>query len=246
MRWIFFHAILLQEIVCAGRGGITMGGIHEGHRARMRKKLMESGERVFADHELLEVLLYYAIPRRDTNELAHRLLEQFGSLQGVLSAPAQELACVKGVGEYAAALIKLVPILQRRAARSAKEQILNSVDKCGAYFTALLSGSRREMLWQVCLDGKGKVLSSRCLAEGDVNMAAVSVRQVVEYALHAGAVGVVLAHNHPSGVALPSREDIGTTRLIRDALRTMNIQLVDHIVVADGDFVSMAASGMLI
>ena len=204
------------------RGGITMGGIHEGHRARMRTKLMESGERVFADHELLEVLLYYAIPRRDTNELAHRLLEQFGSLQGVLSASAQELACVKGVGEYAAALIKLVPILQRRAARSAKEQILNSVDKCGAYFTALLSGSR------------------------DVSMAAVSVRQVVEYALHAGAVGVVLAHNHPSGVALPSREDIGTTRLIRDALRTMNIQLVDHIVVADGDFVSMAASGMLI
>ena len=80
------------------KGGITMGGIHEGHRARMRTKLMESGERVFADHELLEVLLYYAIPRRDTNELAHRLLEQFGSLQGVLSASAQELACVKGVG----------------------------------------------------------------------------------------------------------------------------------------------------
>ena len=116
----------------APEGGITMGGIHEGHRARMRTKLMESGERVFADHELLEVLLYYAIPRRDTNELAHRLLEQFGSLQGVLSASAQELACVKGVGEYAAAHIKIVTILQRRAARSAKEQILNSVDKCGA------------------------------------------------------------------------------------------------------------------
>lgn len=223
-----------------------MDGIHEGHRARMKKKLLENGERSLADHELLEVLLYYAIPRRDTNELAHRLLKQFGSLQGVLSAPVQELACVSGVGQQAALLLGMVQMLCRRAAQREKEQILNSVDACGAYFTELLGSSRREMLWQVCLDGKGKVLSSRCLAEGDVSMAAVSVRQVVEYALRAGAVGVVLAHNHPSGVALPSQEDIATTRHIRDALRTMNIQLVDHIVVADGDYVSMAASGMLI
>ena len=230
----------------AQKGAGTMDGIHEGHRARMKKKLLENGERSLADHELLEVLLYYAIPRRDTNELAHRLLKQFGSLRGVLSAPVQELACVSGVGQQAALLMGMVTMLCRRAAQREKEQILNSVDACGAYFTELLGSSRREMLWQVCLDGKGKVLSSRCLAEGDVSMAAVSVRQVVEYALRAGAVGVVLAHNHPSGVALPSQEDIATTRLIRDALRTMNIQLVDHIVVADGDYVSMAASGMLI
>ena len=230
----------------AQKGAGTMNGIHEGHRARMKKKLLENGERSLADHELLEVLLYYAIPRRDTNELAHRLLKQFGSLRGVLSAPVQELACVSGVGQQAALLMGMVSMLCRRAAQREKEQILNSVDTCGAYFTELLGSSRREMLWQVCLDGKGKVLSSRCLAEGDVSMAAVSVRQVVEYALRAGAVGVVLAHNHPSGVALPSQEDIATTRLIRDALRTMNIQLVDHIVVADRDYVSMAASGMLI
>ena len=230
----------------AQKGAGTMDDIHEGHRARMKKKLLENGERSLADHELLEVLLYYAIPRRDTNELAHRLLKQFGSLRGVLSAPVQELACVSGVGQQAALLLGMVQMLCRRAAQREKEQILNSVDACGAYFTELLGSSRREMLWQVCLDGKGKVLSSRCLAEGDVSMAAVSVRQVVEYALRAGAVGVVLAHNHPSGVALPSQEDIATTRLIRDALRTMNIQLVDHVVVADGDYVSMAASGMLI
>lgn len=223
-----------------------MDGIHEGHRARMKKKLLENGERSLADHELLEVLLYYAIPRRDTNELAHRLLKQFGSLQGVLSAPVQELACVSGVGQQAALLMGMVPMLCRRAAQREKEQILNSVDACGAYFTELLGSSRREMLWQVCLDGKGKVLSSRCLAEGDVSMAAVSVRQVVEYALRAGAVGVVLAHNHPSGVALPSQKDCTTTRMIRDALNTMNIRLVDHIIVADKDYVSMAASGLLL
>lgn len=223
-----------------------MASVHQGHRARQRKKLLENGPRAFADHELLEMLLYYAIPRRDTNELAHRLLERFGSLQGVFSAPVEELSTVEGVGENAAVLLNLVPQIWQRSLQGAPERILNSVDKCGEYFAELLSGSRREMLWQVCLDGKGKVLSSRCLAEGDVSMAAVSVRQVVEYALRAGAVAVVLAHNHPSGVALPSQEDCATTRLIRDALRTMNIQLVDHIIVADRDYVSMAASGLLI
>lgn len=222
-----------------------MDGIHEGHRARMKKKLLENGERSLADHELLEVLLYYAIPRRDTNELAHRLLKQFGSLRGVLSAPVQELACVSGVGQQAALLMGMVQMLCRRAAQREKEQILNSVDACGAYFTELLGSSRREMLWQVCLDGKGKVLSSRCLAEGDVSMAAVSVRQVVEYALRAGAVGVVLAHNHPSGVALPSQADVQATVQVRDALKRLDIQLIDHIIVADGDFVSMASSGLL-
>ncbi len=223
-----------------------MGSVHQGHRARQRKKLLENGPRAFADHELLEVLLYYAIPRRDTNELAHRLLERFGSLQGVLSAPVEELSVVEGMGENAAVLLNLVPQIWQRSLQEGPERILNTVDKCGEYFVGLLSGSRREMLWQVCLDGKGKVLSSRCLSEGDVSMAAVSVRQVVEYALRAGAVGVVLAHNHPSGVALPSQEDCATTRMIRDALRTMNIQLVDHIIVADRDYVSMAASGLLI
>lgn len=222
-----------------------MGGVHDGHRARMKKKLLESGEQSFADHELLEVLLYYAIPRRDTNELAHRLMEQFGSLQGVLSASPQELACVQGMGEHAALLVKLVTMLRRRAAQDTKEKILNSVDKCGEYFTALLGGSRKEMLWQVCLDGKGKVLSSRCLAEGDVSMAAVSVRQVVEYALHAGAVGVVLAHNHPSGVALPSAEDRMVTHQVMEALEPLGIRLIDHIVVADNDFVSMAESKLM-
>ena len=222
-------------------------GIHDGHRARKKAQFRQHGLDGFADHEVLELLLYYAIPRKDTNEIAHRLLQKFGSLQNVFAAPAEELAKVDGVGESAALFLTLLPQVQKRAMRSGgKERVLNSVDKCGRYFLELLGHERQELLYQACLDGKGKVLSSRCLAEGDVSMAAVSVRQVVEYALRAGAVGVVLAHNHPSGVALPSQEDIATTRLIRDALRTMNIQLVDHIVVADGDYVSMAASGMLI
>lgn len=222
-------------------------GLHDGHRQRKRERFLKQGADGLADHEVLELLLYYAIPRRDTNELAHRLIQHFGTLDAVFQALPEALMQVSGIGENAAVLLNLVPAAQRCARRSVSgERILNSVERCGAYFMDLLDGQRRELLYQVCLDGKGKVLSSRCLAEGDVSMAAVSVRQVVEYALRAGAVGVVLAHNHPSGVALPSREDISTTRYIRDALRTMNIQLVDHIVVADEDYVSMAASGMLL
>ena len=222
-----------------------MGGVHDGHRARMKKKLLENGEQSFADHELLEVLLYYAIPRRDTNELAHRLMEQFGSLQGVLSASPQELACVQGMGEHAALLVKLVTMLRRRAAQDTKEKILNSVDKCGEYFTALLGGSRKEMLWQVCLDGKGKLLTCRCIAKGTVSASAVHVRQVVENALYAGASTIILAHNHPSGVALPSQQDLLVTRQIQEALSPLNIRLADHMVVADSDYVSMAESGLL-
>ena len=222
-------------------------GLHDGHRQRAKDRYRQLGADALADHELLELALFYAIPRQDTNETAHRLLKRFRSLQGVLQATPEELEKEEGVGRSAALLLCLIGDISRRARiTSLPEKILNSPDRTGAYFMELLTGQKRELLYQVCLDGKGKVLSSRCLAEGDVSMAAVSVRQVVEYALRAGAVGVVLAHNHPSGVALPSQEDIATTRLIRDALRTMNIQLVDHVVVADGDYVSMAASGMLI
>jgi len=109
----------------------------------------------------------------------------------------------------------------------------------------LLDGQRRELLYQVCLDGKGKVLSCKCLSQGSADMTSLSIRQVVENALLSGAAGVVLGHNHPSGVALPSAEDRAATLQVRDALATMDIRLLDHIIVADGDFVSMEASGLL-
>lgn len=219
--------------------------VHDGHRGRKKEQFLKNGD-ALADHELLEILLYYAIPRRDTNELAHRLLDRFGSLERVLTASAEELQAVDGLGQSAAVLLTLLPVIWRRTEQQGQEQILNSVERCGRYFLPLLRRQKRELLYQVCLDGKGKVLSSRCLAQGGVSMASLSIRQVVENALHTGAVAVVLAHNHPSGVALPSQEDRITTLQVRDALAVMDIRLVDHIIVADDDFVSMAASGMLL
>lgn len=222
-------------------------GLHDGHRKRKKEQFMQHGLDGFADHEVLELLLFYAVPRRDTNETAHRLLKEFGTLQGVFSAPMEELQKIEGVGESAAAFLSLLPAVGRRAQLDcAKGKVLNSVEKVGSFFLQLLGGERREVLYQVCLDAKGKLLCSCRLASGTVSMAPVSVREVVENALRCDASRVILGHNHPSGVALPSEEDRQITLQIQQALATMDIALVDHIVVADGDFVSMAASGMLL
>ena len=226
---------------------MTEMALHDGHRQRKKQRFLQHGLDSFADHEVLELLLFYAIPRRDTNETAHRLLEHFGTLKAVLTASVEELQKVEGVGESAAAFLHLLQAVGYRALRTAGDDtILNSVDSAGAYFQKLLRGERREVLYQVCLDAKGKVLSHKRLSSGTVSMAPVNVREVVENALYTDASGVLLAHNHPSGIALPSEDDRQITLQIRQALGTMGIELVDHIIVADNDFVSMAASGMLL
>lgn len=222
-------------------------GLHDGHRQRKKEQFLQHGLDGFADHEVLELLLFYAIPRRDTNELGHRLLEKFGSLDGVFSAPAEELRKVEGVGENAAALLSLLGAVRQRLCReSMKDRIVGSVKEAGDLFLTLLRHERREVLYLACLDAKGKLLNCRRLSSGTTSMTALSVREVVETALRCDASRVVLGHNHPSGVALPSEEDRQVTLQIQQALRTMSITLMDHIVVADGDFVSMAASGMLL
>ena len=175
-----------------------------------------------------------------------RLIQRFGSLQGVLHAAPEELTSVEGVGENAAVLVRLVGDMALRArCSSLPQKVLNSPDRTGAYFMELLAGEKKEMLYQVCLDAKGKLLTCRCISKGSVAASPVSVRQVVENALYAGASSIILAHNHPSGVALPSQQDLLVTRQIQEALSPLNIRLADHVVVADSDYVSMAESGLL-
>ena len=222
-------------------------GLHDGHRQRKKKQFLEQGADSFADHELLELLLFYAIPRQDTNALAHRLLEECGSLGNVFLASPERLQKIPGMGENAAALLKLLPTVYRRIQQAqAPEKILQSVDQAGTYFAELLHYERREVLYQMCVDKKGKIIRSCRLSEGSADLAVLDVRRVVENALLCDACGVLLAHNHPSGVALPSGADREITLRVRDALKLMGITLIDHIIVADGDFVSMAASGDLL
>ena len=221
-------------------------GLHDGHRQRCKQRFLRAGAEGFDDHQLLEMLLFYAIPRCDTNETAHRLLKRFGSLQGVLYADPGELAAVEGIGESAAVLLRLTGDLSLRARKAAlPEKLLNSPDRAGAYFAELLLGQKRELLYEACLDGKGKLLSCRCITKGTVTSSPLQVRQVVENALYSGADSVLLAHNHPSGVALPSQADVVVTRQVREALAPLGIVLRDHIIVADRDYVSMAESGLL-
>ena len=222
-------------------------GIHDGHREKMRQRFMTGGLDAFADHEILELLLYYAIPRRDTNPIAHALIERYGSLPAVLAAPMEDLKRTEGIGESAAVLLHLVPQVCRRArlAQVGEDQVLNSSERAGAYLLECFDGESREVIYQLCLDRKGKLLACKRLGEGSVASADLDVRRLVENAILTGASAVILAHNHPSGVALPSDGDYTATMRVRAALNAIGIELADHIIVADGDFVSMADSGYL-
>ena len=193
----------------------------------------------------MELLLFYAIPQKDTNPIAHALLERFGSLSQVLDAEVEELKKVPGISDHAATLLRLATELARfyQVDTARRTEVLTSLDACGAYLVPRFFGRKVETVFLLCLDAKCKVLCCREIGEGSVNAASISVRKVVEAALSANATTVVLAHNHPSGIAVPSNEDVQTTRRVAMALNAVEIQLADHIVVADGDYVSMAQSG---
>ena len=221
--------------------------MHEGHRERMRAQLRQSGMDSLSDVQVLEVLLYHAFARQDTNLLAHALLKRFGSLAGVFEAPVAELMKVPGIGQSAAELIALVPQIERRhlISRTRTESILTSTAQCGQYLVPFFHGAMEEQVYLLCLDAKCKALDCILVQSGDVNSAGIAARKVVKAALDANATSVVLAHNHPSGVALPSEEDKRVTQVIRDALDAVDVLLADHIIVADGDFVSLADDGIL-
>ena len=221
-------------------------GVHDGHRKKMRARFLETGLDAFADHEALELLLYYAIPRKDTNGIAHELMSRYGTLEAVLSAPVEDLMRVEGIGEQAAVLLKLVPKVVQKARLSAnKDTILNSTERAGSFLLERFRGEKNEVIYQLCLDKKGKLLSCRRLNEGGADSSELNLRRLVENALLASASAVILSHNHPSGIALPSTEDYVTTERVQEALRMVGVTLVDHIIVADDDFVSMADSGIL-
>ena len=220
-------------------------GMHDGHRQRMRRRFLETGLTGFDDLAILEFILFYAVPRQDTNPIAHALLDRYGSLAGVLEAPVADLKQVEGIGDRAAILLTLFPAVARRhmMERTRYGEILDTTTKCGEYLLPRFFGERDEVVYLLCLDAKLMVLDCRLLFRGGVNTAGVSVRKIVEAALACNATAVVLAHNHTSGIAIPSAEDERTTAQLKTALDAMGIQLADHIIVAGDDFVSLADDG---
>lgn len=222
-----------------------MEPIHDGHRQRLKERFLAEGLEHFNDLHVLELLLFYALPRKDTNPIAHALLNRFGTLRGVLEARPEDLREIPGLGESAAVLLTLMPQLLLRYLRDRQDwgQILLTTSDCGRFITPNFFFAKEEQVWLLSLDAKCKVLDLRMVQSGSVNTAGISVRRVVETALRAGASSVVLAHNHPSGIALPSKADEETTIKMWHALNAVGVLLADHVVVAGDDFVSMAEDG---
>lgn len=222
-------------------------GVHDGHRERLRARFAEHGLESFNELNALELLLCYAIPRRDTNELAHRLLDAFGSLSGVFQASMQELTSIPGIGENAAMLILMVPQIVKKAhvSKAKETKIIRNSTDAGNYLLPYFLDEQDEIVMMLCLDNKRAVICCREMGRGVVNCVDANIRRMVETALKVKTTTVIIAHNHPNGVALPSREYDNFTRTLYRSLGLLGITLEDHIIVANDEFVSLADSGVM-
>lgn len=219
-----------------------------GHRQRVKDRFRKEGLDNFEESHALELLLFYAIPRRDTKSIARRLLDRFGSLATVMEASSDALQRVEGIGPNAATFIRLVNEMGRYYMKSRDQnvEILNDLNACGEFLVKFFHGRRSESVWLLCLDAKCKLLACRQMSEGASSEVSVSPRQIMEIALDVNASSVILAHNHPGGYAEPSKADIMVTNHLSAVLAAMGMPLVDHIVVAENDFVSMRQSNTYI
>ncbi len=220
---------------------------HGGHRERLKRRFAEAGINGFSEETALEMLLFYAIPRRDTAPIARALLDRFGSVVNVLDAPEEELAKIGGMGENSAQYIHFLMAMYRYyfSQRSREDVVLDTVEKCGEYLAPRFMGRQKEAVFMLCLNGQCNPVGCKEISTGDLNSATIPIRRIVEYALSVGATSVILAHNHPGGVALPSPQDIDATRRVAEILGMVEIDLVDHLVMTYEDFTSMAESGFL-
>ncbi len=219
--------------------------MHDGHRRRLRERFRLEGIENFQPHEVLELLLFYARARGDVNPLAHRLLDAFGSLKGVLEAPVEQLCAVDGVGEETATLISLmVPLFRRYELCLCEEKRkLTHFSDVQEYCRALLTGLRKERFYVISISTQMKVLGQRIVGEGSLSEVPAYPRLVVETALNHNAYGVVLCHNHPGGDAVPSYGDVDVTRELEAMLAKLGIALMDHVVVAGNQSYSMSLHG---
>ena len=215
--------------------------MHKDHRSRVKNRFLAEGLDHFEPHNILEMLLFYAIPQKDTNELAHTLINRFGSLKKVFDAPMQDLLTVSGIKEHSAILIKMIPALARIYSMEGDKQdeSFSDIDAWGNYFVKRYIGIEVETVFLMLLDNKFNIIDCVKIHEGSVNSAAVSIRKIVEIVLSKNASMVVLAHNHPSGLAIPSPEDVLTTVELCKALQLLEINLLAHIIVAGNQYIDI-------
>jgi len=222
--------------------------MHAGHRKRLKMRFLKEGLDSFEDHQALELLLFQAIPRFDTNPIAHRLIQRFGSFSAVLEADPKDLASVEGVGENAAVFLSMIPQITRRYFHDRvkhSRKPLNNSEAAAEYLVPLMAGRSEEVFYVICLDSQLRVLYPALISEGTVKDALVHPRHVAEAAVRHKAASVILAHNHPAGSVKPSTHDHKLTRNLVQALGGINVHVVDHIIVAGEQIYSFSREGTL-
>lgn len=222
---------------------IKNDNLHKNHRSRLRETFRKAGVDGMPDHNILELLLFYSIPRKDTNELAHKLIAEFGSLSRVFDATYEQLLDVEGVGESSALLISLIPGICRRYIERKTKGKINLSDPKDAqnYLKDKFYGCKTEIFYLLCLDSSGNLINCCKLGEGTSGTVLVDKRNVMQTAFRNDADKVILAHNHPKGIAVPSRDDLELTNEFSTLLTSVGIKVVDHIIVADNDTISLAS-----
>lgn len=210
--------------------------LHEKHRERMRQKYVAAKE-ALSDHEILEILLYQVIPRKNTNPIAHRLLRRFGSLRGVLEAELSELVQVEDVGEATAFFLKQILYLWKRCENQRESGVLlDSISKIGDYFTVLFGGEKNEAVYLLMLGSRAELIACRKLLDGSVTACESSARKIAEIALSYGAHRIILAHNHPNRSAEPSDTDVSVTRYLRRVLSGIDLELEEHFIISGNTY----------
>ena len=222
-------------------------GIHSGHRQRVKERFLKAGIDSFQSHEALEFLLFFGVPYKDTNPIAHTLIEKYGSLAGVFDAPIESLKEVSGVTENAAVLIKALPDIARLYLNDKLKQgvYLGSLHPCVNFLKTLFSGLVKEEFYILLLDNQHRLIHYKKLAIGNVKEVYLDARTVQEEVFLSHATNVILAHNHPSGDPSPSKEDLSTTKYMFESLAYIKVNLLDHVIVSNKDNFSFSRAGYI-
>lgn len=216
--------------------------IHEGHRKRVKTKFLKTGINGMDEHNIVELLLFFGIPYKDTNEIAHRLIDRFGSLTSVLDAPVEELKSIDGIGENAAVLIKLVhDISCVYSENKIKTKIdISDFDRASDFLSMKYMGEENEIVYLLSINSKGRLERCIKLCDGSLDSASIDKRELMKIALINNVKDAILAHNHPRGFAVPSLADVKATQELVSLFSTVGINIADHIIVAEDGCFSMA------
>ena len=226
-----------------------MADIHTGHRKRTKEEFRKGGFSLenYPSHKILEMLLFYSVPRVDTNSLAHMLIDRFGSLSAVLDAPYEVLCEVDGMSCESATQMKFIVSLFREYMGdiSAKENMLSNTEAAKNYVQSRFIGENMECTYLIALGSNGRMLFCNKIAEGSPETVSVSPNDIIRPSIRVNAAKIIIAHNHPNGICIPSSTDVRTTAILRNETAKVNIELIDHIIAAPDGVCSMREQGML-